>query len=125
MRVLIWVGLISLSVFLESCANPFHARSPIPDDAMTIEQIYGRHSAATVNFHQRINFVPDGTSQLEGYSRSVANELSVQFPRLPNPTIILYVYPHLSLEGTPVPGYSTLFQMYENVEYALPGEIVQ
>lgn len=123
MQVLILAGLISLGAFLASCANPFQARSPIPDDAMTIEQIYNHHSATTGKIHKRFDSSLNGSSSLEGYSRSVTNELSVQFPRLPNPTIILYIFPHLSLEGTPVPGYSTMFQMYEKAEYALPSEI--
>lgn len=125
MRMLIWAGLISLSASVASCSNSFSARSPIPDDALTIEQIYNRHSAATGNTHQRFDSTPLGSAHHGGYSRTVANELSVQFPRLPNPTIVLYVFPHLSIEGTPVPGYSTMFQMYDNAHYALPGEVLQ
>ena len=51
------------------------------------------------------------------------SELDVQFPRLPNPMIILFVFPHLSAEQTPVPGYSTMFPLYETVHFALPGEL--
>ncbi len=65
----------------------------------------------------------DADSGLDGYTREVYNELSVRFPRLPNPTIIMFVFPHLSEENTPVPGYSTMFQLYPRAEYALPGEL--
>ncbi|CAM3618676.1 TIGR03751 family conjugal transfer lipoprotein [Rouxiella silvae] len=57
-----------------------------------------------------------------GYSRSQYNEISQQFPRLPNPDMVMYVYPHLVQGNTPVPGYSTVFSFYKQTHYALPGE---
>lgn len=56
-----------------------------------------------------------------------ANSINNQFPRLPNPNVVMYVYPHLA--GTdpnqvPVPGYSTVFPMYDHVYYAMPGEVI-
>ena len=66
----------------------------------------------------------DQESELHGYTRDAYNELNVLFPRLPNPTLVLYVFPHLAgEEGVPVPGYATAFPMYERTEYALPGEV--
>ncbi|MBD2799926.1 TIGR03751 family conjugal transfer lipoprotein [Xenorhabdus sp. M] len=56
------------------------------------------------------------------YSRSAAQEISQQFPRLPNPDMVMYVYPHLVTGNTPIPGYSTVFPFYSQVQYALPGE---
>ncbi|PHM46590.1 TIGR03751 family conjugal transfer lipoprotein [Xenorhabdus miraniensis] len=56
------------------------------------------------------------------YSRSAEQEISQQFPRLPNPDMVMYVYPHLVVGKTPVPGYSTVFPFYQQVQYALPGE---
>ncbi len=59
------------------------------------------------------------------YTRTAANEVQALFPRLPNPDLVMYVYPHLSgSQQVPVPGYSTVFPLYEKVEYALPGERV-
>ncbi len=57
------------------------------------------------------------------YTQSVGQALQQQFPHLKNPTLILYVFPHLSRDGqTPVPGYATGFSFYETIEFALPGE---
>lgn len=56
------------------------------------------------------------------YTRSAMSELDVLFPRLPNPTLVMFVYPHMSRAGVPVPGYSTAFPLFDSVEYALPGE---
>ena len=65
-----------------------------------------------------------GEAALQGYTRDAFNEIDVLFPRLPNPTLVMYVFPHLAGEsGAPVPGYTTAFPMYEQVEYALPGEV--
>ena len=59
----------------------------------------------------------------EPYTRTAANEIRNLFPSLPNPDLVLYVYPHLSgTELAPVPGYSTVFPFYQRVQYALPGE---
>lgn len=56
------------------------------------------------------------------YSRSQESEISQQFPRLPNPDLVMYVFPHLADGNTPVPGYSTVFPFYSQVQYAMPGE---
>ena len=65
-----------------------------------------------------------GEAALHGYTRDAFNEIDVLFPRLPNPTLVMYIFPHLAGEaGAPVPGYTTAFPMYEQVEYTLPGEV--
>lgn len=62
-------------------------------------------------------------SPQHNYTRLAENEIKSQFQRLPNPDLVMYVYPHLSgTEGAPVPGYSTVFPFYNKVQYAMPGE---
>ena len=61
--------------------------------------------------------------ELVGYTREAHTEIEALFPVLPNPQLLLYVYPHLGEDGAPVPGYATAFPLYERVEYALPGEV--
>ena len=61
-----------------------------------------------------------------GYTRTAENEIHSQFPRLPNPNLVMYVFPHLAgSEQAPVPGYSTVFPLHQRVHYALPGERVE
>ncbi len=110
---------------ITACAGPPTSTSLQSEHAMTIEEIYDRHQTRSNPHIQRLRHVPDQAEWLSGYTRDVYNELDSHFPRLPNPTIILYVFPHLSPEGAPVPGYSTIFTLYESVIYALPGEILQ
>jgi conjugative transfer region lipoprotein (TIGR03751 family) len=57
------------------------------------------------------------------YTRTAQNEIQRQFHRLPNPDLIMYVFPHLAgTDPVPVPGYSTVFPLYQRVQYAMPGE---
>src|SRR3546814_20982222 len=49
-----------------------------------------------------------------------------QFHRLPNPDLVMYVFPHLAgTDPVPVPGYSTVFPLYPRVQYAMPGQRVE
>ncbi|MCI0657026.1 MAG: TIGR03751 family conjugal transfer lipoprotein [Acidobacteria bacterium] len=67
--------------------------------------------------------LPEGAHpQLSGYTREAHTEIEATFPVLPNPQLVMYVYPHLGEDGAPVPGYATAFPLYERVEYGLPGE---
>ena len=57
------------------------------------------------------------------FTRSASTEIYSQFTRLPNPDLMMFVYPHLTgPEGVPVPGYSTIFALYDHPQYALPGD---
>lgn len=58
----------------------------------------------------------------DSYSRTEASEISQQFPRLPNPDMVMYIFPHLAEGTSPVPGYSTVFSFYGQTQYAMPGE---
>jgi conjugative transfer region lipoprotein (TIGR03751 family) len=79
-----------------------------------LQPVAATREPQTVNGH---------TLNLEGYTRSALSELNVLFPLLPNPTLVMYVYPHLAEERAGVPGYVTQFRLYARDEYALPGEV--
>lgn len=51
-----------------------------------------------------------------------AIDLDSEFMWLPNPTLTMYVFPHLTPAGLPVPGYSTYFRLYTQDHIAQPGE---
>ncbi|VVM79924.1 hypothetical protein PS664_02230 [Pseudomonas fluorescens] len=60
------------------------------------------------------------------YTRTAQTEIYRQFKRLPNPDLVMFVFPHLAgNDPVPVPGYSTVFPFYQRVQYALPGERVE
>lgn len=54
---------------------------------------------------------------------SAVEPMNQRFARLPNPDLVMVVYPHLARGQYPVPGYVTVFPMYEQTQYALPGEV--
>lgn len=60
------------------------------------------------------------------YTRTSQNEIYSQFKRLPNPDLVMYVFPHLAgSDPAPIPGYTTVFPLYQRVQYAMPGERVE
>src|SRR5690606_5329153 len=70
--------------------------------------------------------VPSAPDVQARYTRTAQNEIYRQFHRLPNPDLVMYVFPHLAgTDPVPVPGYSTVFPLYQRVQYALPGERVE
>ena len=70
--------------------------------------------------------VQSAPAQNAAYTRTAQNEIYRQFKRLPNPDLVMYVFPHLAgTDPVPVPGYSTVFPLYQGVQYAMPGERVE
>lgn len=62
-------------------------------------------------------------AEADAFTRTPQNEIYSQFKRLPNPDLVMYVFPHLAgSDPVPVPGYTTVFPMYQRVQYAMPGE---
>ena len=106
----------ALVITLAACAA-----NKIPESSRTMADIYvGADGGTQVN--RGIN---DGEADLSGYTRDAASEVRQLFPRLPNPTLVLYVFPHLTPDGLPVPGYATAFDLYPSAPFALPGELTQ
>ncbi len=66
--------------------------------------------------------VADGDGDTRRYW-SALEPMRQRFARVPNPDLVMVVYPHLARGQYPVPGYVTVFPMYEQAQYALPGEV--
>jgi conjugative transfer region lipoprotein (TIGR03751 family) len=112
--------LISLSL-LSGCSS----QKLIPDTGDEILNVYKNHVGSTEIVPKMFRKLRNDRRDLTGYTRDANNEISQQFPRLPNPELSLYVFPHFSRKGHPVPGYSSAFLMYEKDEYAMPGELIR
>lgn len=125
---LTWISVFSL--VLTGCSTD--KETLLPHGAQTMLDIWnGAGSQGTqqqlLDARQQLRRplaeVDFSASLQEPYTRTSENEIHNLFPRLPNPDLVLYVYPHLSgTELAPVPGYSTVFPFYQRVQYALPGE---
>ena len=121
--------LVSISLLVGGCASTKEA--VLPQDGPSMQAIYNAHleemaarDPQALRAELGTRPLKSGDVSLEGYTRDMHNEIETIFPHLPNPTLVMYVFPHLATEErVPVPGYATTFPMYERVEYALPGEV--
>jgi len=103
----------------------------LPQNGLKMIEIYKGQMSDSRNANQPRALLPTraintSSEDLIGYTRTAQTEINNQFPTLPNPTLVMYLYPHLAGQSNhPVPGYSTSFTLYESVQYALPGEVSQ
>ncbi|EMX8467000.1 TIGR03751 family conjugal transfer lipoprotein [Serratia marcescens] len=131
MNRLISVVTVVVSLVLSGCSTSKEALLPAGDSSM-LEIWQGedsggsaRNAVAARDSLRRPLIEPErqaGTAVDRSYSRSQESEIAQQFPRLPNPDLVMYVFPHLAGGTAPVPGYSTVFPFYSQVQYAMPGE---
>lgn len=93
-------------------------------DSSILNQVPGEKSPTGLSIAGVKPQKPSISNALYGnYTRQSANEMDVLFPRLPNPDISIFIYPHLATaNNVPIPGYTTVIPLYEQIEYALPGE---
>lgn len=133
LAVLLYVCVVS--ALLSACgASP---KRVVAQDGPTVEEIMrgdGGQVADMQKHKQSVSkpltsrFVGTSSTGHAEYTRDSINETRQLFPTLPNPTIALFIHPHMSVDATtgeswPVPGYTTAFPLYERVQYALPGEL--
>lgn len=127
--------LISLLVLIVSfeltgCASLLSSK--MPKGSVTMQQAYNQAIDGSSNagggslkkVREHLNALkvtlPSNAGSNAGDTRSQENEIDSAFQPLPNPNIIMYVYPHEVGSGdnlTPVPGYSTVFSLYLHVYY--------
>jgi conjugative transfer region lipoprotein (TIGR03751 family) len=132
---MVWIdrgrwGFVCALLALGGCSVVVPRSSPLPTDGPTMVQVYRNHmetqaggasSASAVRERLPLRPVDDGGTNVP--ERGCTSPLEQRFARLPNPDLKLHVFPHLAKGRYPVPGYVTVFAMYEQVNYALPGEV--
>ena len=128
------LGAVALSG-LTGCSVAGPRQSPLPHDGPTMVDIYRQHmedegsparprSGANVGAVQVADVLGPPDESLDSRSlHDTSNPLTDRFQRLPNPDLVMHVHAHLADGKYPVPGYVTVFPMYESVQYALPGEV--
>ncbi|OOS00879.1 conjugal transfer protein [Haemophilus paracuniculus] len=122
--------ILPLAGLLAGCSSSQEELLPTTDQ--TMQDIW--QSGGTSNREQEarnaLQFVRpiessfSNSAEMVHYTRTASNEATNLFPRLPNPDLVMYVFPHLTstAEPVPVPGYTTVFPFYGRVQYAQPGE---
>ncbi|EOI1352831.1 TIGR03751 family conjugal transfer lipoprotein [Citrobacter amalonaticus] len=111
-------AILMLLFLLVGCNTSQEELMPVDPDAsmLTLWQQQSSGNAALLDARAQLRRPPDGP-----VAQPEADTIRSQFPRLPNPDMVLYVFPHLN-GNTPIPGYSTVFPFYTRPQYALPGE---
>ncbi|ECD5534516.1 MULTISPECIES: TIGR03751 family conjugal transfer lipoprotein [Enterobacteriaceae] len=119
-----------VALLLSGCSTSKDEMLP-PGDSTMLDMWQNKASSARTTTEARsvlrrgLNDADLATRQSleESYTRDAHNEIQQLFPRLPNPDMVIYIYPHMAgNEPAPVPGYSSVFSFYSRVQYALPGE---
>lgn len=136
-KVLLTTSLISLAMAgLTGCSSMLSSK--MPSGSVSMAQTYNSAINGTDNdsstgdgsitqVRNQVRTLSLSMPNYVNYTQTQENQINNLFPLLPNPNVVLYVYPHLAGVGndqTPVPGYSTAFPLYQQVNYAMPGEII-
>lgn len=131
------LGLAACALALSGCSVYGERESPINEvtkDSPTVLDVYrGRignapSTARDNEPQQRLREASPARAIAagDGHTRrywSALEPMQQRFARVPNPDLVMVVYPHLAKGKYPVPGYVTVFPMYEQTLYALPGEV--
>jgi conjugative transfer region lipoprotein (TIGR03751 family) len=125
-----WTKLLAVScgvMIVGGCASNKDAL--IPQNGPPMAEIYKKHMAgleggSARTARERLPLRPPEDVQPTAFTRTALNEINTRFGRVPNPDLVMFVFPHLAGSGQyPVPAYTTVFPMYDTVHYAMPGEI--
>lgn len=120
------IPLVLIST-LYSCASK---DTILPQPTQTMLSVYEKHSNSsddkelldTRSLLRRP--MVEGDTSLSEFVRTEKTQLESKFQLLPNPTMYMFVAPHLATDSNvPIPGYLTEFKMWEADQYALPWEI--
>jgi conjugative transfer region lipoprotein (TIGR03751 family) len=112
MQILTRISIIAIIFILQGCSTSLDESKK---NSKTVFELYQE------NTHQ--NNIVNRYRVTDNYIRNEYSELENNFPTLPNPTLYMFVYPHLIDNSHPVPGYTTKFKLYEVDHYALPNEM--
>ncbi|EBP4342159.1 TIGR03751 family conjugal transfer lipoprotein [Salmonella enterica] len=119
--------VISLLLALAGCSTSQETLLPVDEDT-TMLSLWGRQTGGSNTLYDQRSQLRRPLTEMtaqeqQNYTRTAENEIQAQFKRLPNPDMVMYVFPHLTAgENVPVPGYTTVFPLHSRVNYALPGE---
>lgn len=111
-------------MLLNACTSRVVASGNVPEDGLTVSQLY-HQSMDDAASSWTVPRYPIRPIDFEGYTRTAANETEALFKPLDNPSVPMFVYPHVALIGDEQllkPGYTTAFFLYKQNQFALPSE---
>ena len=121
--------LVSGSLLIVSACSRSVASGVIPEEGLTVSQIYNQSVEASAPAWTAPRFKRNARGQMavnyQGETRTAVNETSALFKALDNPAVPIYIYPHVALIGDEQlikPGYTTEFFLYKQNQFALASE---
>lgn len=109
--------LFILSVLIGGCGST--PKGVIFDkDSPTMESILQGNTKGSLTFSDKVH----GRDEALAHNGTVNSKQNV-FRELDNPTLFLYIEPHVTKGGTYLPGMTVPYKLYNKVEFALPGEL--
>ncbi|EKT1261240.1 TIGR03751 family conjugal transfer lipoprotein [Salmonella enterica] len=121
------LSIMPLLLALAGCSTSQETLLPV-DENTTMQSLWNQQTGGGNTLYDqrselRRPLTDISLQEQQHYTRTAENEITTRFKRLPNPDMVMYVFPHLTEgEGVPVPGYTTVFPLHSRVNYALPGE---
>ena len=111
------IQVLLLSTLLCGCGSApkkviFDTNNP------TMESILQGNASSTLTYTEKAH----GQRESLAHNRTENSDQNV-FRELDNPTLFLYIEPHVTQGGTYLPGMTVPFKQYNKVEFALPGEL--
>ena len=114
---------------LNACSSHAIANENTPETGLTVSQIYHQSMDDVATSwsapRYRVKSVETAKLGYQGYTRTAANETEMLFKPLDNPSVPMFVYPHVALIGDDQllkPGYTTAFFLYKQNQFALASE---
>jgi conjugative transfer region lipoprotein (TIGR03751 family) len=107
--------IITLSSLMLAGCHSTQTSQAIPEQGLTVSQIYHQSTKEVKPLPRRVVAKP-----------AARTSDKTAFKALPNPSIDLYVFPHVVHIGDETlikPGYTTAFYFYKSNQYALASEL--
>lgn len=98
-----------LAVWISACASPVE----LPEADSTVREWYRQAMLPGASVLATRPMSADSVGR-DSFTAEMDRQLRRDFRFLANPRLVLYVYPHLTAAGTPVPGYATWFYVFEH-----------
>lgn len=118
---------IAILIFLWITGCSSQNRTLVDEELPTMQAVYQKKFNTREGFNRNdsARTIHDGDRDWNGEVKRELAPLRSEFRYLPNPVLTMYIYPHLTDAGTPVPGYATFFKFYEKDHVGLPNEFDQ
>lgn len=103
----------------------------VPKTGPTMEQVYDGMNHPSFSLPNNIEFNTDvQTQKITNINQEnsvtkklTADPMTQDFKEIPNPQLSVYIYPHFAgMDEMPIPGYWTVFNVYEKEHYELISE---